>query len=90
VSESQESRGATPKLPLERRANMSELVRMVNEMHKCIFGNGDYKNNLVTDVQKNTSFRKGMSKGMWYVLSWCLALTSALIMLGVKLLSTGG
>ena len=46
---------------------VANINRMVIEMHKCLFGNGDYKNNLVTDVQNNTRFRKITSKALWGV-----------------------
>jgi len=66
---------------------LDNIILKVDDMHTALFGNGDYKNNLVTDVQENTSFRNGMTKGMWAIVGWGLSLTVALILLGVKLLT---
>lgn len=41
---------------------IDSMREKVDEMHECLFGNGDYKNNLVADVQKNTTFRKDYRK----------------------------
>jgi len=49
---------------IERRVDIAVLIngikslsKQVDEIHHCLFGNGDYKNNLVADVQKNTAYR---------------------------------
>ena len=40
------------------KGELKNISEKVDSMHTCLFGNGDYKNNLVTYVQKNTTSRK--------------------------------
>ncbi|MDP8239246.1 MAG: hypothetical protein P9X24_09155 [Candidatus Hatepunaea meridiana] len=39
-------------------SEIKSISKRIDEIHHCLFGNGDYKNNLVIDVQKNTAYRK--------------------------------
>jgi len=66
----------------------TSLHERVDEVKKLILGNGH--RGLSLEVDRNTRFRKNMAKGIWVALGWLLALTTAMLTMGVRQLIGGG